>query len=976
MKRAAPALLLLLLLFLRPRRRLPAAAAAAPPPDLAPRAYKPLPLGTVAPQGWLLEQLVRQANALAGVMATSTFPGADTVNRSLWIGGDGRPRVGAGATQWLPYWTNGVVPLVELIQAAGPDAVARLDPALSLVPVVEQVVDYVLGHTNKTNGWVGPFLNEPGDANGHGLWDPLNMLRTLLNYAEAHPAREREIAAAAVAHLTQEAHLLQTDPVIKWASTRWPTYVEIAQFVYDEYLPKYGDDPAVMPLGKQSTAAMLLASSQLFADKGMNWSSYYHQTGSVKFPEGPVQGWNTNDHGVNNAEGALRWPAAAYRMSGGDPAVRDEMAFALGMLDKWQGQVQSLFCADEVFCGRAPHRGTETCAVVEAMASLEFAYAVFGDAHAGLMDRVERLAFNAMPAALTADMWTHVYVQQANSVFAGRTGPVSAADQHQTPAYWDPSRRHHALHYQHHHDTQVGDTPSGEDQTANFFGVSHFPCCITNFPQGWPKFAQHAYLLANSTTATPPQLVVASLVPAKASFALSASETVDITTDGEYPFSDEVSIRVSSSSSSSGSSVGGGVVLKIRVPGWAVGATVDGRPVKNGTTWSSATPVAPGTTRTFNVALHPHVRAEFGWGDLGVRAGSPVTFTAAAAAAVPTADPAHDLTLSGGASVLGSRQPGFQDLRSGSPGTNASALVLHPIGGTTPDGKGHYITGASIRFRYVAGFTPGAGQPAKTGSQVALVLVDAADPETEVATLAVSPPLDKWSFDNYKGYSPPVTLRADASTTRVKDAPSRLLLAIKIINNDRNLQIQLDPSAGLHATVSWDPTASFPAGPYAPPSEYLSPPRNSVAVLRGPLVFALHPREARKIVMSYASDLPYRPKAVDYEISTSDPWNYALLAGREGEAAAAADWLRFDGAASSGWTTDFAFDDSGEFPFSIVAEARTVPDWGFWSGSKITGNVPPSPYNKTAGLGNVTQLRLVPFGGTNIRGSVFPWIVK
>ena len=32
-------------------------------------------------------------------------------------------------------------------------------------------------------------------------------------------------------------------------------------------------------------------------------------------------------------------------------------------------------------------------------------------------------AVNALPAALTADMWTHVYVQQANSVFAGKTAP-------------------------------------------------------------------------------------------------------------------------------------------------------------------------------------------------------------------------------------------------------------------------------------------------------------------------------------------------------------------------------------------------------------------------------------------------------------------------------------------------------------------------------------------------------------------------
>ena len=170
-----------------------------PPPSLAPRSYKPLPLGNVAPRGWLLDQLVRQANGLSGVMPLSTFPGADTVNQSLWIGGDGKPRVGAGATQWLPYWTNGVVPMIELIQAAGPKASARLNPSYRLSKVLDDVVEYVLEHKNKDkgspgDGLIGPFLNEPGDANGHGLWDPLNMLRTLLNYAEAHPEHERTIA--------------------------------------------------------------------------------------------------------------------------------------------------------------------------------------------------------------------------------------------------------------------------------------------------------------------------------------------------------------------------------------------------------------------------------------------------------------------------------------------------------------------------------------------------------------------------------------------------------------------------------------------------------------------------------------------------------------------------------------------------------------------------------------------------------------
>jgi hypothetical protein len=62
------------------------------------------------------------------------------------------------------------------------------------------------------------------------------------------------------------------------------------------------------------------------------------------------------------------------------------------------------------------------------MASFEHSFATLGMLE--LQDRVERLAFNALPAALTGDMWTHVYVQQANSIYAGVTHPKSTRGRH------------------------------------------------------------------------------------------------------------------------------------------------------------------------------------------------------------------------------------------------------------------------------------------------------------------------------------------------------------------------------------------------------------------------------------------------------------------------------------------------------------------------------------------------------------------
>ena len=60
--------------------------------------------------------------------------------------------------------------------------------------------------------------------------------------------------------------------------------------------------------------------------------------------------------------------------------------------------------------------GTELCTVVEAMFSYEMLFSIQGDPM--FAERAEKLAYNALPATLTSDMWAHQYLQQTNEMNA------------------------------------------------------------------------------------------------------------------------------------------------------------------------------------------------------------------------------------------------------------------------------------------------------------------------------------------------------------------------------------------------------------------------------------------------------------------------------------------------------------------------------------------------------------------------------
>ena len=86
----------------------------AQPTGLLPLAYRPLPLGSIRPAGWLRDQLQVQAGGLSGHL-DEFWP---DVEDSAWIGGkqEGWERG--------PYWLDGVVPLGILLD--DPKSVERV----------------------------------------------------------------------------------------------------------------------------------------------------------------------------------------------------------------------------------------------------------------------------------------------------------------------------------------------------------------------------------------------------------------------------------------------------------------------------------------------------------------------------------------------------------------------------------------------------------------------------------------------------------------------------------------------------------------------------------------------------------------------------------------------------------------------------------------------------------------------------------
>lgn len=448
---------------------------------LHPRSFDPLPLGQIKPEGWLKRQLEIQADGLSGHL-DEFWP---DIKSSGWIGGSSE------GWERAPYWLDGVIPLAFLLD----------DPGLK--KKVQVWMDYILAHAYE-DGWLGPNWDMgkkrlvPKD---YDMWPTFPLMKAMAQYYEA--TQDERVIPVMVAHLKRMKALLVEKPLFSWGMYRWMDLNLVLYWLY-ERLP----EEWILELAQTSRA------------QGFDWQAHFSD---FKYPEKVMTDRGLMTHGVNHGMG-LKQPAVVYRLSGREADLLSIRSI-LETLDRHHGQVTRMFTCDEHLAGLNPSQGTELCTVVESMYSLENLIATSGFPELG--DRLEIIAFNALPATFKPDMWAHQYDQQANQVLCR-----ISADR----VYVD----------------------NGPD--ANIFGLEpNFGCCTANFSQGWPKLASHLWMSLPEGG-----LVAIAYAPCRIQTEIQ-SKPVKIHVETEYPFDQKILITVEAE---------GTFPLLLRVPEWTEGATL------------------------------------------------------------------------------------------------------------------------------------------------------------------------------------------------------------------------------------------------------------------------------------------------------------------------------------------------------------------------------------------------------------------
>ena len=430
----------------------------------------------IKPQGWLKRQLEIQAEGLSGNLH-EIWP---DIRDSAWIGGkrEGWERV--------PYWLDGFIPLSYLLEDD------------EMIATVKKYIDAIVS-AQQDDGWICPCNKEKRKK--YDTWAIQLICKTLKVYYDC--SSDERIPEVIYRVLKNYYESLKSGEIklFGWGKFRWfESFISI-NFLYEKYNEDWIKDLA-----------------KIIKEQGFDYNA------TVENWKKPSHKWQMNTHIVNIAM-MLKSEAVSHEILGEE--YTDNAEKLRTILDKYNGTVFEGFTGDEVLSGLDPTRGTECCAIVEHMYSYEEIFAHTGENK--WAERLEVLGFNALPATLSEDMWTHQYVQQVNQIACQKTMIM---------APW-----------------------STNGPYAHTFGLEpNFGCCTANFNQGWPKFALSPFMYKDNT------IINSVMLPS-----VLSDNGVKIRLETNYPFENKVQYYIDANRDFN---------FVIRIPSFAKNLTVNGENVE------------------------------------------------------------------------------------------------------------------------------------------------------------------------------------------------------------------------------------------------------------------------------------------------------------------------------------------------------------------------------------------------------------
>jgi uncharacterized protein len=446
--------------------------------------FKPFSIKEIKPTGWIKQQLRIQADGLTGHL-DEFWP---DIKDSAWFGGN------AEGWERAPYWLDGLMPLAYLLNNEG------------LIGKVEKYINYIIQHQHE-DGWLGPKdsnVENPEAKDRYDIWAQFLALKILIQYYEI--TNDKRAINSVEKGLKKISTAIDWVPLFDWGQARWFEVVIAILWLYE----------------KQPEQWLLDLVVKLEA-QGFGWKTFFK---SWPMKQVTSKGnWNFMSHIVNNAM-AIKAYGLMSRINN-DSSEQVTVDDMINQLDKFHGTAVGTFTGDECLAGTEPTRGTELCAIVEYMYSLEHLIQIYGDVK--YSDRLEKITYNALPATFTRDMWAHQYDQQTNQIEASINKAMP----------WNTN-----------------------DPDANIYGLEpHFGCCTSNFHQGWPKFVSSLWMKTEDNG-----VAVTAYAPSELNTTINNVETkISLITD--YPFKNKLKFVVETEKENQ-------FPLYLRIPEWCKQAVI------------------------------------------------------------------------------------------------------------------------------------------------------------------------------------------------------------------------------------------------------------------------------------------------------------------------------------------------------------------------------------------------------------------